>query len=179
MERPCVTVDVRLAAAAPRLVEKGASSWTERLMVSHSEPLGGVDMGLWYAGTVTGMGLLNGCRRRTEAPMRCWMFPLLLSLVACGSPAKKLCKQAEACEDYEYDQCLSDFEDVDALAEATDCEDVFDDFLTCFSKEAECVDGRIEPVGCIAETEAYLECFFGGYDSTWSDTLYTTTDTGL
>jgi len=118
--------------------------------------------------------------------MRCWMFPLLLSLVACGSPAKKLCKQAEACEDYdEYDQCLSDFEDLEALAEATDCEDVFDDFVTCFAKEAECVDGRIEPVGCIAETEAYLECFYGGYDSswysTWTDTGYTTTtsDTGL
>ena len=99
----------------------------------------------------------------------------ILSLAACGSSVKKLCKDQADCDpDYDVDTCMSDFEEQEEAAADLGCEDSFDDFVKCAGKEGgECVDGYVEITGCDGEALAYFACAFDGYEFTFS-----TTDTG-
>ena len=99
----------------------------------------------------------------------------LVSLAACGSPVKKLCKMSEDCDpDYDYDTCVKDYEDLETAADELGCTDVLNDFAKCSAKHGECgSDGYIEATECDAEALAYIGCFFG--DSSWT---FGTSDTG-
>jgi len=99
----------------------------------------------------------------------------IFTLVACGNPGKKLCKDQADCDpSYDVDTCLADLEEQEEAAAELGCEDAYDDFLKCASKEGgECVDGYVEISGCDGEALGYFACAFDGY--TFS---YGTSDTG-
>lgn len=110
--------------------------------------------------------------------MRSVVFPLILSLVACGSTSQKLCKKSSECMDgYDYDTCLSEYEELEEIADAMGCGDVLAEFAKCNAKEAECVDGYLEASSCTGETLAYFECFFDGYTLTFGTSTTTTSST--
>ena len=90
-----------------------------------------------------------------------------LLLAGCGDVSgEDLCETAcdcegDSCDDGDLEECIDEFDDEEADAEAAGCEDEYQEVLDCYDEEGTCKDGHYEwgdDDACQDVGRAYSDC---------------------